>query len=455
MKLAAPFVFAFVPLVGCAADESDTTQAYMGDITSERAKREKLIYLPAINSGDNINPDMLFTVGADPGKPNTYGKIIHRLDLPDNDVQDGVHHFGYSLDRKRLLISGMFSNNMFVVDVANNPQQPKLLKKITSLDEQSGYVAPHTVSPMPNGEVLVSMLGAATESGGPAGLVILDDKTGAFKRYFGPGPDRTNGELGADYQYDITWNSRNNRMLTTTWGWPKNVFGPPWLDGDSVTMWNTETQTVIQKTVIPVDPASGYSTSGATEADWLHAPKNGIEQGFMITDDGRIMRFMDSGVGAPGSHFTFTTVVSGLVAPCDMTISHDDRFLYVGNWFGGADYAGNVQQYDITDPANPQLVGEAFVPHACMVQVSPDDQRLYVANSVTRVHDDYDWGRLSNDQYGLWLFHINPNGGLSSETADGTAWVKFDNVQKKRSRGPAGVHMMMYDPSTSVLVGAH
>lgn len=453
-KLVAPFLtLALVPLHGCAVEPTQTNTSSVSRPDGERAGHEKLIYMSAINEGDNINPDMFFTVGADPGQPETYGKIISRVDLPDSPVQDGVHHMGYSLDRENMLVAGMFSSNMFVINL-EDPKHPKFVSRSTSLVEGSGYVSPHTVSPMPNGENLVSMLGANTPSGGPAGLVYVDSETGDFKRYFGPGPDRSHGEVGADYQYDIAWNSKAHRMLTTTWGWPKNVFGPPWLDGDSVTMWNTDTETVIQKTVIPADPASGYPTSGATEADWLH--HTSVQQGYMITDDGRVMRFSDAGVGAPGTLYNFTTVVSGLGAPCDMTVSKDDKYLYVANWFGGADYSGSVQQYDITNPAAPRLTGEVAIPHVCMIQLSPDGKRLYATNSVTRVHDDYDWGRISNDQYGLWQLQVNTTtGGLAQGNADGSPWVKFDNVQKKRSRGPAGVHMILFDPSTDVMVGAH
>ncbi len=420
-----------------------------------RVKQEKLIYLAAINSGDDVNPDMFFTVGADPGKPETYGQIISRLDLPHSPVQDGVHHMGYSLDGERILVAGMFTSNIFVVDL-EEPEHPTLIRRSTSLVPKSGYIAPHTIAPMPDGEVLVSMLGADTKSGGPAGLVYLDDETGEFKRYFGPGPDRSKGEEGADYGYDVTWNSARNRLLTTTWGWPKTVFGPPWVGGDSVAMWDTETEKMIEQTVIPPDPESEYTYSGATEADWLHDTGTGSAEGYMITDDGRVMRFAERSDAPPGTAYSYTTVVSGLGAPCDMTISHDNKYLYVANWFGGDDSFGSVQQYDITNTMRPRLVAEVAIPHVCMIQLSPDNKRLYATNSVTRVHDDFDWGRISNDQYGLWLLEVDTEtGGLTHKNSDGSPWVKFDNVQKKLNRGPAGVHMILFDSSNEVMVGAH
>lgn len=41
---------------------------------------------------------------------------------------------------------------------------------------------------------------------------------------------------------------------------------------------------------------------------------------------------------------------------CDIVLSLDDRFLYLANWFHG-----DVRQYDIRDPANPRLTGQAWV----------------------------------------------------------------------------------------------
>lgn len=40
----------------------------------------------------------------------------------------------------------------------------------------------------------------------------------------------------------------------------------------------------------------------------------------------------------------------------DFLISLDDRFLYLANWLHG-----DIRQYNIEDPANPRLVGQAWV----------------------------------------------------------------------------------------------
>lgn len=426
---------------GCAPEEAEDDPALPELDTAEAAGREKFIYIPAINSGDDVNPDMLVVVGVDPSKKSEYKKILSRLDLPV--VGDNLHHLGYALNQKRIILPGMFSNNIYLIDVSADAKRPKLKRTYKDLVEDTGYLGPHTVSPMLHGEVLVSMLGADTESGGPAGLVRLDDKTGEFTRYFGPGPVREEGEVGADYQYDIAWNEAAGLLFTTTWGWPKFVFGPPWLDGDSVTMWDTNSETVLQKDVIP--PAEGFPASGATESDWLHTELSG----YMITDDGRIVLWEDDdGDGT----FAYHTVVEGLAAPCDMTVSLDDRYLYMTNWFGD-----QVQQYDIGNRRAPELVGEFILPHPCMIQVSRDGRRLYVTNSVTRAHDDTtDFGSPpKNDQYGLWLLDVDLSGGLENREDDGDPLVDFTDVQKKQNRGPAGPHMILFDPGVPTSVGGH
>lgn len=183
-------------------------------VAQQPGEREAFLYVVAINSGDNINPDILTVVGADPTQTKEYGRIIDIKHL--DQVDDNVHHFGYSLDQRRLLIPGLFSDRFYVFDISQNPKDPKRIEVKDDLRQKSGYMAPHTVSALPNGVVLVSMLGADTETTGPGGLVLINDETGAFVRHFGPGPDRNPDELGPQYMYDIVYKGNLNRLITTT-----------------------------------------------------------------------------------------------------------------------------------------------------------------------------------------------------------------------------------------------
>ena len=52
-------------------------------------------------------------IGADPRRSD-FGTIVDRVDMPN--VGDELHHYGYSHDRKRLLVPGLFSSGQEVLD---------------------------------------------------------------------------------------------------------------------------------------------------------------------------------------------------------------------------------------------------------------------------------------------------------------------------------------------------
>jgi selenium-binding protein 1 len=126
--------------------------------------------------------------------------------------------------------------------------------------------------------------------------------------------------------------------------------------------------------------------------------------------------------------------------------------MYLTNWFGNT-----VQQFDIADSFNPVLTATVSVPHPNMLRLSRDNRRLYVSNSLLTPWDnDPDFGPPRNNDYGIWLFDVDTrSGGLTSSNPDGSAWVSFNNVQKKTTTGPAGPHMMLFDPSIPLLPGEH
>ena len=92
----------------------------------------------------------------------------------------------------------------------------------------------------------------------------------------------------------------------------------------------------------------------------------------------------------------------GLELPMDMVVSYDSTSLYVSNWFGNT-----VQQFDISDPFHPTLQSTVSVPHPNMLRLSPDNNRLYVTNSLLTPWDnDADFGEPRNTDYGIWLFEV-------------------------------------------------
>src|SRR4051794_20849415 len=105
------------------------------------ADPEKLAYVVTLNpgaatgrDGDN-RPDALCTVDLDP-QSSTYGQVVNRLEMPN--VGDELHHFGWNacssalcpwaphphLERRSLLIPGLRSSRLHIVDVKDDPLRP-------------------------------------------------------------------------------------------------------------------------------------------------------------------------------------------------------------------------------------------------------------------------------------------------------------------------------------------
>ncbi|WP_435105870.1 hypothetical protein [Arhodomonas sp. AD133] len=91
-----------------------------------------------------------------------------------------------------------------------------------------------------------------------------------------------------------------------------------------------------------------------------------------------------------------------------------------------------------------------------MMRPSHDDKRLYVTNSVLSTLDDDPEFGPRNEDYGIYLLDVDTaEGGLTHATEDGSAWTDFTAVQKANGTGPAGPHMILFDPSVPIEVGHH
>jgi methanethiol oxidase len=413
------------------------------DHSKHRGKlQERYLYVSTIAQSKS-DPDFIAVIGADPHRRD-FGKIVNRVDMPN--VGDELHHYGYSQDQKRLLVPGLFSSRIHVFDIKGDGKRPALRTVNDQLAKKSGYVVPHGVMAMVKGRAMVTMIGAANDSTQPGGIVEIDDKTGAFVDHFGPGPLRGPAEAAPKYMYDFESLHGSNRGISTAFGPPACVaagIAPTCLGGE-VYVWDVRKQKVIQT-------ADLGAHSGALMVHFIG--KHGVRRAFInapgtsavwLADD-------DDGDGA----YDFQQVLGqddGLALPPDLILSHDDKYLYVSNWFGNT-----VQQFDIADPFNPVLKATVDVPHPNMLRLSRDNRRLYVTNSLLTPWDnDADFGPARNDDYGIWLFSVDTkSGGLTPIKADGSAWVSFTNVKKKTTTGPAGPHMMLFDPSIPLVPGEH
>lgn len=396
------------------------------------AQQERYLYVATVNVGDQ-DPDFLTVIGVDPTDKATYGRIVHRVDMAHPG--DELHHFGYNHDRTKLMVPGLFSNRIYVLGVSD-PARPVVERVNEQLAGRSGHIVPHTVIGLPGGTNLVTMIGAKTETTAPGGLVEIDGTTGAFLRHFGPAPG-SNGHGPIKYMYDAGFKRELNRMVTTTFGLPRDVAGginPAGL-GDEVYVWDWKARTVIQRVKLAPN-------AGALEVRWRADPRSTV--GYTNAPGTDQIWAWDDADG--DGRFRFQPVIQlpkGSV-PTDMLLSFDDKFLYVSNWMGN-----NVRQYDITDPLQPRLTGEVEIPYAQMLRLSLDNKRLYVTNSLLSTWDDTEFpkGVTRNREYGVFRIDIDhENGGM---TRNPDFHVDMMNVRKKHTTGPARPHMMLFDPATA------
>ena len=111
-------------------------------------------------------------VDVDPGS-SSYGQIVGKTDL---GVGDETHHFGWNacssclcpnaphphVERRYLIVPGLRSSNIHILDTKPDPKQPKKIRTIEGAEiaERAGYSRPHTVHCGPEG-IYVSALGNA------------------------------------------------------------------------------------------------------------------------------------------------------------------------------------------------------------------------------------------------------------------------------------------------------
>ncbi len=378
-------------------------------------------------SPDGSAPDGLAVVDVDPGSAS-FGKIVHQVLMPNTG--DEFHHFGWNacssalspltghafLERRYLIIPGIRSSRIYVVDVKGGPTAAKLHKIIEpeEIFAKTGYSRPHTIHCGPEG-IYVSTLGGGGADGtdGPPGIFIMDCET--FEVL-----GRWEIDRGVqDKHYDFWWNLPRDYMVSSEWGLPPQFEGgivPEDLlsnkYGHRLHFWDLRGRRNVQTIDL------GENHQMALEVRPAHDPSR--EYGFcgVVVDTTNLEGSIWTWWREDGEfHVKKTATIPaeaadpadlppllkgfGAVPPLvtDIDLSLDDRFLYVSCWG-----TGEMRQYDVGDPMNPTLVGsvhvggitrktphpngEAYLGGPQMVEISRDGKRVYWTNSLYSTWDD-------------------------------------------------------------------
>jgi selenium-binding protein 1 len=153
-----------------------------------QAPMEKHAFVAMLNPTDNGRPDALAVVDLDPAS-DTYSQVVGQLDMPN--AGDELHHFGWNacssclcpyaphphMERRYLIVPGIASSRIHIIDTKPDPRQPKFEKIIEpdTLLERAGYTSPHTIHCGPEG-IYVSALGGASGDG-PGGIFMMDPES--------------------------------------------------------------------------------------------------------------------------------------------------------------------------------------------------------------------------------------------------------------------------------------
>ena len=179
-------------------------------------------------SPDFSKPDALAVIDVKPDS-STYSQIVHTVTMPNKG--DEFHHFGWNacssalsplaghafLERRYLIIPGIRSSRIYIVDTKPDPTQAKIHKIIEpeEIFRKTGYSRPHTIHCGPEG-IYVSTLGGGGKDGtdGPPGVFIMDCETfevlGRWEIDRGP----------QTLHYDFWWNLPRDYMVTSEWALP-------------------------------------------------------------------------------------------------------------------------------------------------------------------------------------------------------------------------------------------
>ncbi|MFZ1018406.1 MAG: selenium-binding protein SBP56-related protein, partial [Candidatus Cybelea sp.] len=271
-----------------------------------KAPPETLAYVAMLSASGNGVPDRLAVVDTDPSSPG-YGTEIGGVDLPNTG--DELHHFGWNacsaalcpfaphphVERRYLIVPGLRSSRIYVIDTKPNPAQPRISKIIEpeEIVAKTGYTRPHTVHCGPDA-IYVSVLGNA-DGDGPGGIFKLDCDT--FE-VIGP----WEADRGPQYlAYDFWWHITHDVLISSEWGTPKmleNGLVPEMLlagkYGHNLHFWDLRTrkhkqsidlgpeQQMVLELRPSHDPANTYGFAGVvvslkdlSSSIWLWHRKNG------------------------------------------------------------------------------------------------------------------------------------------------------------------------------------
>jgi selenium-binding protein 1 len=437
---------------------------------AEQGPPEALAYV-AMFDPERQRPDGIAVVDVDAKSPS-YARIVGSVSMPNTG--DELHHFGWNacssnlcpnaphphVERRYLVVPGLRSSRIHILDTKPDPANPKLVKVIEpeEIAAKTGYTRPHTIHCGPDG-IYVTALGNA-EGKAPGGVFMIDHETfeplGPWEKDRGP----------QRLAYDGWWHLGYDTLVTSEWGTPdtfENGLVPEVLLGSQygrrLHFWDLNRRTHLQEIDLGEEHQLVFELRPAHDPTKAYGFVNCVIS----------LKDLSSSIWTwyrDGERWAVKKVISipaelanaddlppmlkgfGAVPPfvTDIDLSMDDRFLYVACWG-----TGDLQQYDVSDPFDPRLTGTVRIggvvsrashPAAKnghltggpqMVEISRDGRRVYFTNSL--------YGAIDKQIYhnGLegWMVKLDadPEGGIAFDPEFFIEWPKGHLPHQVRLQG--------------------
>jgi selenium-binding protein 1 len=358
--------------VGAARADETCQSPYLVKVTGQ----EDFVYVWTLGvAGVGDGSDKLVTIGANPARPD-YGKVVSSASVGGRHE---AHHGGFTDDRRYFWGGGLDDSRIDIFDVATDPAHPKLVRTIEDFPEVSGgVVGPHTFYALP-GRMLITGLSNSKDWGGATAFVEYSNAGEYIRTVWLP--------EGAEYGYDVRINANLNRMLTSSFTGHQNYMRRlPKLMGDAEAMknfgntmvvWDYHARKPLQILEVPGAPLEirwalqprheyAFTSTALTSKLW----------GIFRKDDGSFEAVELADIGDP----------STVPLPVDISLSADDRFLFVDSFLDGM-----LRVFDVSNPRKPVVIYERKIGSQLnMVSQSWDGKRVYFTSSLLANWDKTD-----------------------------------------------------------------
>ena len=342
--------------------------------------QEEFVYVWTLGvEGLGDGADKLVTVDAKPGSP-TYGKVVSSVSV---EGRNEAHHGGFTDDRRQLWLAGLDTSRIFIFDVHTDPAKPKYLKTIDNFEKTTGgAIGPHGAYALP-GRMLIPCLSNAKDKNGRTALVEYGNDGNYIATHWLPTKDDAQGasdaSLADGYCYDARVLPRKNALLTSSFtGWNNYMrdFGKLTADaeamkhfGQTMVMWDFHTR----------QPKKVFQVPGAPlEIRWAWGEKHNYAFTATALTSKLWLVYLDEHGQWQAKDVASIGDVKGGVLPVDMSLSADDKTLFVCS-FGD----GKCRVFDVSDPQKPKQIYEKQIGRqANMVSQSWDGKRLYFTSSL-------------------------------------------------------------------------